>query len=1018
MNVLNKMMNDVIVERIGWTLLHSVWQIAAIALVYGFVLLMVRRSADLRYLAGCAALVAMLAVPIATFFADSVTVDGSYDQASPAIVTARNEQDRQQTGKQITSVAQPRSQTPSANRGDSSDSQYRLPESGPRHTELAIAANILPPADGTISLETDVRTTWPVFAWLREAISLHAGPWIPEIVAVWMAGVLLLWMRLVFGICTIRRLRNTGVSSVPDSVRRVFDEMLARTQIRHHVSVMQSALVQVPSVLGLFRPVILLPVSAITGLTSQQFGMIFAHELAHVRRYDFVVNALQNVLEALLFYHPCVWWVSNSIRTERENCCDDYALSLCGDQVHYVKTLMAVEELGQATTQTLMAATGGSLVRRVRRIVGTDAASAQTPGAWIAGIALLLAFSVTLAYADGDDPAAEELASANALRNVADAAQPPAESSSKANADEPHSPEPASSEPDVTGPQYVHGDLLPIGHTITMWIGDNRQVEPDDAYLDIERALLIGRPKSLLNAADESQRSFDEAAWALRENIDVAGYFDGGLSGLGLRKARLDGDWEDFASFTATMAKKQFARQGGQVKTWGTSMNRHLRDVYAFRTVNGSLGLIQIIDFDKTRRRQQIRFRLLTREDTEGPRGVVAKWFGSARGRISIALSWELTTRSKSLQVIEAEQLAGQGQKWLSIERALNDPIQQFRVDRALGNDQIQLVVTNSAKDSSAKAQTFVFRVIRRNGRWLIDWLELHPSDVAETLLRDFALIPGVEWDPQESDEAVYRTDGLIRWIDESAGLVWLNLGSKHGLPVRTTFSVFAKSDQGVARRVEDIKGQIEVTRIIDTSTSEARILSNDSGDPIAKGDPVYTPRWHPGIKKYAIVGRMDVDQNGVLDRGQFHDLVKDAGAVIGHEVLDDGRRIRYTSFPDKYEEWEEGDSGLDADTRYLIIADIPDPTLPRDEDEKEARGAIVEHLKEMRDEARRLGIEELRLSDFFRHRSYRQRRQYIPGRVDRPFNLRKGSPALPAEALPADVKPDHPDSARLGEAL
>ena len=238
------------------------------------------------------------------------------------------------------------------------------------------------------------------------------------------------------------------------------------------------------------------------------------------------------------------------------------------------------------------------------------------------------------------------------------------------------------------------------------------------------------------------------------------------------------------------------------------------------------------------------------------------------------------------------------------------------------------------------------------------------------------------------------RPDGLVRWIDNTAGLVWLNLGSQDRLRLRTTFSVYRKAHHGVARGAEDIKGQIEVTRIIDSHTSEARILDDDIYDPISKGDPVYTPLWSPGrTETFAIVGLVDLDQDGVLDRDQFHDIVSDAGARLNHEVLDDGSRVRYESFPDKFINWSEGSAELDSDTKYLILADIPDPALAIREEDKTIREAIAGHLLEIRKEARRLGVEEIRLSDFLAHIGYKpQRRLYIPGLVDRPFNLRSGA--------------------------
>ena len=117
---------------------------------------------------------------------------------------------------------------------------------------------------------------------------------------------------------------------------------------------------------------ILFPASAITGLSAEQLEAVLAHELAHVRRHDFLVNALQTIAETLLFYHPAIWWLSRHIRHEREHCCDDLAVSLCSP-VEYCRALLALEQLRAPQSAWALGATDGSLVSRVRRIAGTDA---------------------------------------------------------------------------------------------------------------------------------------------------------------------------------------------------------------------------------------------------------------------------------------------------------------------------------------------------------------------------------------------------------------------------------------------------------------------------------------------------------------------------------------------------------------------------------------------------------------------------------------------------------------------
>src|SRR5207247_762569 len=124
--------------------------------------------------------------------------------------------------------------------------------------------------------------------------------------------------------------------------------------------VVESALVDVPTVVGCMRPVILLPIAAISNLTPSQIEAILAHELAHIRRHDYLVNLLQTLAETLLFYHPGVWWVSARIREEREHCCDDVAVEVCGDAVIYARALAELETWRVESTALTIAATGGS----------------------------------------------------------------------------------------------------------------------------------------------------------------------------------------------------------------------------------------------------------------------------------------------------------------------------------------------------------------------------------------------------------------------------------------------------------------------------------------------------------------------------------------------------------------------------------------------------------------------------------------------------------------------------------
>jgi hypothetical protein len=145
-----------------------------------------------------------------------------------------------------------------------------------------------------------------------------------------------------------------------------------------------------PAVLGWFRPVVLLPVRALTGLTEAQIEAVIAHELAHIRRFDCFVNLFQIGTETLLFYHPAVWWVSQRIRAEREHCCDDEAIAICGDAVNYARALTLMEEWRTAPA-LMMAANRSPLGERVVRLLGWNGAAGQIRVAGLTGSFVCLA---------------------------------------------------------------------------------------------------------------------------------------------------------------------------------------------------------------------------------------------------------------------------------------------------------------------------------------------------------------------------------------------------------------------------------------------------------------------------------------------------------------------------------------------------------------------------------------------------------------------------------------------------
>jgi len=198
----------------------------------------------------------------------------------------------------------------------------------------------------------------------------HNPQWTTWVVALWIVGVVLSSLRILVGWRLTRRLLQTASDSVPESVKQMLACMMARMAFVRPVNLLISERIDGPAAIGWLKPVVLLPITAVTGLDPAQLQAVLAHELAHIRRHDFLVNVLQQCVESLLFYHPAVWWLSRRIRMEREHVCDDLAVAACGDPAVYAKALVELERSRSNVPEMAMAAARGSLKARVRRIFG------------------------------------------------------------------------------------------------------------------------------------------------------------------------------------------------------------------------------------------------------------------------------------------------------------------------------------------------------------------------------------------------------------------------------------------------------------------------------------------------------------------------------------------------------------------------------------------------------------------------------------------------------------------------
>jgi beta-lactamase regulating signal transducer with metallopeptidase domain len=216
--------------------------------------------------------------------------------------------------------------------------------------------------------------------------SMGSLPWL---VVAWLVGVAFFSLRSAGGFLLLERERRRQSTVVEERVLQLCHRLQDQFGITRAIRYCECAWLQAPAVIGWFRPVVFLPVTALTGLSEEQLEVVIAHELAHIQRFDPFVNVFQVCVETLLFYHPAVWWLNKRIRAEREHCCDDIAVALCGNAVEYARALTLMEEWRSAPVLA-MAANRGPLTERVVRVLGLKTLGAGMRGIGLTGSILCL----------------------------------------------------------------------------------------------------------------------------------------------------------------------------------------------------------------------------------------------------------------------------------------------------------------------------------------------------------------------------------------------------------------------------------------------------------------------------------------------------------------------------------------------------------------------------------------------------------------------------------------------------
>lgn len=373
MNWLEHLLSPAVVRALGWTIVHSLWQGAVVALALAGLLLLLRQhTARIRYRVAGVALLALLGLSAVTF-SRYYLADNSGTEA--VVPTA------------LANVAATTSTVVPASLGGNLPLVYAFD----KRPTAAVTGQSAAPASTTM-------------LWLP-----YFDQHLPLIVTAWLLGLLAMTLRFLGGLAYLDRLRHYRVRPLPAVWQRRLTELGERAGLRRSVTLLESALVKAPLVAGHLSPVILLPLGTISGLSQAHLEAILAHELAHIVRRDYLMNLVQSITEILFFYHPGVWFVNACLRTERENCCDDIATSMCGSPLTLAQALTGLAELGHdrfSAPRLAVAAVGpdGSLLGRVRRLVQRRSAPTFSEGFMAAVVVLggivLLGVSTAFSMAD------------------------------------------------------------------------------------------------------------------------------------------------------------------------------------------------------------------------------------------------------------------------------------------------------------------------------------------------------------------------------------------------------------------------------------------------------------------------------------------------------------------------------------------------------------------------------------------------------------------------------------------
>jgi WD40 repeat protein/beta-lactamase regulating signal transducer with metallopeptidase domain len=321
---------------IGWTMLHFLWVGGLIGIAAGVVLRVLRGATpEVRYGAALASLAMLAAAPAVIGYRETIAVG---------------------TGRPVPELR------------DRAGPALPLPVAGPIEEAPAPIARTEFAVPAGVAIAGPIRTGVPPLSWPSRLDGLASRlPWI------WLLGSPITFVWVALGLAGAERLRRRGDAALDGELRRLCRRLAEELGIAREVAVAVCERLTAPVLVGIVRPLILLPASAMGGWGPDQVEMVLLHELAHVRRWDNLVNLLQRLIESALFFHPAVWIISSRVRREREHCCDAIVVGHTGRPRAYAEALLSLaDRVPDRAPRAAVAMAGNDLVARVRRILNLE----------------------------------------------------------------------------------------------------------------------------------------------------------------------------------------------------------------------------------------------------------------------------------------------------------------------------------------------------------------------------------------------------------------------------------------------------------------------------------------------------------------------------------------------------------------------------------------------------------------------------------------------------------------------